>query len=211
MQALRPQSHAPARIGAVAAAATALWAAVIVLTDRPAAADPEPVAGSAAAEPADSSLHVRYAEARLRLAELRLTNAEELNRRSPGILTETDVRRLRNRVEVLRAQVAATREQPHGNALETQRAAAQAMARNAAKEFEAAAAVRRRQPGAISDLGLRQLEVRAEIAGLRAALWDDPSFRRSPIDIMQMQIDQLADLVIDTTDAVDAAPTINRR
>ena len=73
------------------------------------------------------------------------------------------------------------------------------------------AAVRRRQPEAVSEIVLRQFEARAEIARLRAALWEDPSFRRSPIEMMQMQIDQLADLVIDTTDAVDAAPTINRR
>jgi hypothetical protein len=191
--------------------ALGFWGASAVMDTGPAAADPQSPAAPPDTPPADGDLHVRYAEARLRLAELRLAHAEDRNRRTPGMLTETDVRRLRNRVELLRSQVAATKQRPHGNALELQRAAAKSMARIAQEEFEAAAAVHRRQPEAVSEQDLRQFEVRAEIARLRAALWDDPSFQRSPIDAMQMQIDQLADLVIEAADAVDAAPTINRR
>jgi len=197
----------------VAAAATAavFWWSAVVMQDRPEAADPEPPAAEAAPGTADVRLHVRYAEARLRLAELKLAKAEELNRHTPGLLTETDMRRLRNRVDVLRSQVAATREHPHGNALEMQRAAARAMVRITEKELEAATAVHRRQPTAISENALRQLEAKVEIARLRSSLWDDPSFLRSPVDVMQMQIDQLADLLIDAADDVDAAPAINRR
>lgn len=184
------------------------WAAglVLVMDNRP-AADAQPTAPG----PADGDLHVRYAEARLRLAESRLADAEDRNRRKPGLLTEADLRRLRNRVEVLRAQLEATKQKPHGNGLELQRAAAKSMARIAQEEFEAAAAVRRRQPEAVSEQSLRQFELRAEVARLRAQLWDDPSFQRSTIDVMQMQLDQMADMLIDTSDAVDAAPTINRR
>lgn len=199
-------------VGAAAASlAAVLWASSFVMHDRPEAADPKPPAADAVPGATDVGLHVRYAEARLRLAELRLAKAEELNRRTPGLLTETDVRRLRNRVEVLRSQVEATREHPHGNALEMQQAEAKAMVRVAEEELAAAVAVHRRQPTALSENALRQLEARVEIARLRAALWDDPSFHRSPVDIMQMQIDQLADLLIDAVDDVDAAPTINRR
>lgn len=193
-----------------AAVAAVFWISTVELQHRAEAADP-PEKPVPAAVVDDAGLHVRYAEARLSLAELRLAKAEELNRRTPGLLTETDVRRLRQRVDVLRAQVAATRDLPHGNAVEMQRAEAKAMARIAKEEFEAAAAVRRRQPQALSENDLRQFEIRAEIARLRAELWEDPSFRRSPVEVMQMQIDQLADLVIDAADAVDTAPTINRR
>ncbi len=196
---------------AAAAIAAALWAATFMMHDRSEAADPQPPAADTAPGSADVELHVRYAEARLRLAELKLARAEELNRHTPGLLTETDMRRLRNRVEVLRSQVAATREHPHGNALEMQRSKAKAMVRIAEEELAAADAVHRRQPTALSENALRQLEARVEIARLRVALWDDPSFQRSPADVMQMQIDQLADLLVDAVDDVDAAPTINRR
>lgn len=201
-----------ARVGAGGIAmAVVFWAYWLVMQDRPEAADPKPPAAEAAPGTADAGLHVRYAEARLRLAELKLARAEELNRHTPGLLTETDMRRLRNRVDVLRSQVAATREHPHGNALEMQQAEAKAMVRIAEQELEAAAAVHRRQPAALSENALRQLEAKVEIARLRAQLWEDPSFHRSPVDVMQMQIDQLADLLIDASDDVDAAPAINRR
>lgn len=196
---------------ASAAMAVVFWCSAVVMQDRPEAADPKPPAAEVAPGTADAGLHVRYAEARLRLAELKLTKAEELNRHTPGLFTETDMRRLRNRVDVLRSQVAATREHPHGNALEMQRAAARAMVRITEKELEAATAVHRRQPTAVSENAIRQLEAKVEIARLRSSLWDDPSFLRSPVDVMQMQIDQLADLLIDAADDVDAAPAINRR
>lgn len=201
-----------ARFGAGGIATVAVLSVFwLVMQDGPDAADPKPPAAEAAPGTADAGLHVRYAEARLRLAELKLARAEELNRHTPGLLTETDMRRLRNRVEVLRSQVAATREHPHGNALEMQQAKAKAMVRIAEKELEAATAVHRRQPTAISENALRQLEAKVEIARLRSSLWDDPSFQRSPVDVMQMQIDQIADLLIDAVDDVDATPTINRR
>ena len=161
--------------------------------------------------PADAEVHRRYAAARLRLAKMRLDNAEELNRRTPGLLTETDMRRLRNRVAVLEAEVEATNNHPHGNALEAQVAAAKAMARIAEEDLQAAAAIHRRQPQAVSERQLRQFEVKAEIARLRAELWADPSFRDSPIDVMQMQIDQMSDLLNDAIDAIDGAPSMERR
>lgn len=195
--------------GAVAAAA--LCTSMTVMQNRPQAADPPDAVRQPPAVPADAALHVRYADARLRLTQLQLAKAEELNRRTPGLLTETDMRRLRHRVEVLRTQVAATKDLPHGNALEMQRAEAQAMARIAEEELQDAIAVRSRQPQALSENDLRQFETKAEIARLRADLWDDPSFRRSPVDVMQMQIDQLADVLLQAAGAVDAAPTINRR
>lgn len=206
----RGGAMARAGVGGIAMAAV-FWCSAVVSQDRPEAADPKPAAAEAAPGTADAGLHVRYAEARLRLAELKLAKAEELNRHTPGLLTETDMRRLRNRVEVLRSQVAATREHPHGNALEMQRAEAKAMVRVAEKELEAATAVHRRQPTAVSENAIRQLEAKVEIARLRSSLWDDPSFLRSPVDVMQMQIDQLADLLIDAADDVDTAPAINRR
>lgn len=192
---------------ASAVVAVAVVAATLVRTG-PAVGEPPRAPDG---RPSDAEVHERYAAARLRLAELRLDKAEDLNRRTPGLLTETDMRRLRNRVEVLEAECVATKNRPHGNSLEAQVAAAKAMARIAEEDLEAAAAIHRRQPQAVSERDLRQFEVKAEIARLRAELWEDPSFRNSPIDVMQMQIDQMSDLLNDMVDAIDGAPAVNRR
>lgn len=121
------------------------------------------------------------------------------------------MRRLRTRVALLREQIETTRRLPHGNAVDEQEAAARVRVRIAAEDLEAARAVRARSPGVVSDNELRQLEVTCEIAALRLELWSDPSFRRSPVDVMQMQIDQLTDFVMDAVDSIDGAPAMQRR
>ena len=170
-----------------------------------------PVAESRSTDPPDAAVHERYAAARLRLAELKVTRAEELNRRMSGLLTETDMRRLRNRVVLLREQIDATRRNPHGNAVDEQEAAARVRVRIAAEDLEGARAVRARNAAAVSDNELQQLETKLEIAQLRLELWSDPSFRQSPVDVMQMQIDQLTDFVVDAVDSIDGAPAMQRR
>jgi len=160
--------------------------------------------------PLDAAVHERYAAARLRLAELKVARADELNQVVAGLLTQTDMRRLHNRVVLLRAQLDTTRQRPHGNAVDVQETAARVRVRIATEDLEAARAVRARNPAALSDNQLLQLEVRAEIARLRLEIWADPSFRHSPVDIMQMQIDQLTDFVVDAVDSIDGAPDMQR-
>lgn len=169
----------------------------------------EPSTGSLAERHAD--LHARYAEARLRFAETRLQKAERLNALSPGLVTETDMRALRGRIELLRDQVAATREQPHGNTFAAQRRAARLAVRLAEEDLADARAVNGRKPDAIGPLDLRMREIRLEVARLRAEIWDDPTFLASPNDVLQMQIDQLADKVHDLLLAVENAPSIDSR
>jgi hypothetical protein len=173
------------------------------------AAPPPTERGSS--DPPDAAVHDRYAAARLRLAELKVARAEDLNRRMPGLLTQTDMRRLRNRVAFLGEQLDATRRLPHGNAVDQQEAAARVRLRIAAEDLEAARAVRARNPAAVSDNDIQQLEMQCEIARLRLELWSDPSFRQSPVDVMQMQIDQLTDFVVDAVDSIDGAPAMQRR
>ena len=120
-----------------------------------------PLAESALFEhPPDADAHERYAAARLQLAELKVERAENLNRVMPGLLTQTDMRRLRNRVVLLGEQLEATRRLPHGNAVDAQEAAARVRVRIAAEDLEAARAVRARNPAAVSDNELQQLEVK---------------------------------------------------
>ncbi len=160
---------------------------------------------------ADASVHERYAAARLRLADLKVARGEDLNRFMPGLLTQTDMRRLRNRVALLREQIDATRRLPHGNAVDEQEAAARVRLRIATEDLDAARAVRARNSAVVSDNELQQLEVKCEIARLRLEMWSDPSFRRSPIDAMQMQVDQITDFVVDAVDSIDWAPAMQRR
>jgi hypothetical protein len=169
----------------------------------------EPSVGSLAERHAE--LHARYAEARLRFAETRLQKAERLNALSPGLVTETDMRALRGRIELLRDDVAATREQPHGNTFATQRRAARLAVRLAEQDLADAHAVNNRKADAVGPLDLRMREIRLEVARLRAEIWDDPTFLASPNDVLQMQIDQLADKVHDLLLAVENAPAIDRR
>ena len=73
-----------------------------------------------------------------------------------------------------------------------------------------ARAARQRQPRAVSAADFKQLEIKAEIAALRVELLDDPRFLESTVDVMQMQIDQLADLILDGVDRIETAPGIDR-
>ncbi len=168
-----------------------------------------PAAGSLTERHTD--LHARYADARLRFAETRLQKAERLNAASPGLVTATDMRALRLRIELLRDEVAATREQPHGNAFASQRRAAHLAVRLAEQDLADARAVNERKADAIGPLDLKLREIRLEVARLRDEIWDDPTFLASPTDVLQMQIDQLADKVHDLLLAVENAPAIDRR
>ncbi len=158
-----------------------------------------------------AELHARYAEAQLRLAETRLEKAEKINAISPGQVTETDTRALRTRIGLLREQVAETRGQPHGYGFAVQRRAARAAVRLAEQDLAAASAINGRKADAVSPLDMRLLEIRLDIARLRAEVWDDPAFLASPTDVLQMQIDQLADQLQDISHRVDNAPALDRR
>ena len=156
-------------------------------------------------------LHARYADARLRLAETRLQRAAKINAIAPGQVTEADMRSLRTRVDLLREEAAETRDQPHGYGLAAQRSVARGAVRLAEQELAAAAAINGRRTDAIAPFDLRVRELRLEIARLRAEIWDDPAFLASPTDVLQMQIDQLADQLQDVLHGVDNAPAIDRR
>lgn len=170
-------------------------------------------AGAFAAEepPADdsSALHLRYAEARLKLARLDLDRALAADRQAGARVTsDTDARRLRARIRVLESQVEANRLHPHGNGIHGQRARARAAAEVAEEELDSIRAVHDRNPQAATDVDVARYEARAEIARLRVALWEDPSNVPSLIDEMQLQIDQLTDHVLDLLDEMENQRTI---
>lgn len=185
------------------------WGAALLALGYALAQPPQEVSGVGPRRHAD--LHVRYATARLHLAETQLRRAEELAATSPGQVAEPDLRGLRSRIELLRDELEATGGQPHGYGVALQRKAAHNAVRLAEQEIADAVAVNRRKPEAISPLDVRMRELRLEIARLRAEIWDDPAFLESPTDILQMQIDQLADQVQDVVFDVDNSPAVRRR
>lgn len=169
----------------------------------------EPSAGSLAERHAD--LHARYAEARLRFAETRLQKAERLNASSPGQISAAAMRVLQSRVDMLREQLAATRDKPHGHGFAMQRRAAHAAVRLAEQELADARAVNNRRADTVQPTDILLHELQLKMVKLRAEIWDDPTFLASPIDVLQMQLDQLIDTIDDLEQRIDDGTKTDRR
>lgn len=163
------------------------------------------------AERAHADLHARYAEARLRLAQANFAQAEHLAGMVSGQVNDLELASLRRRIEVLKRHVITSREQAHGNGFGLAKAAATTAMQQAEDELAAARAANTRQAGTVSAPTLRQLEAAADLARARMAIWADPSFLDSPLQVMQMQIDQLADEVFELIHRVDNKFSIDRR
>lgn len=202
-----PRSSRSVRFAA-AIAFTAVAAATFTVnrgqTHREATAkEPSLAATPSPAERAHSELHARYAEARLRLAKANLAKAEDLARMVPRQVHDVELASLRRRVEVLDRHVAVTKEQPHGNGFELAKTAAETAVHQMEEELAAARGANARQPGTVSPATLRQLEAAVDLSRARLAIWSDPSFLDSPLQVMQMQVEQLADEVFELIQRVD--------
>jgi hypothetical protein len=167
------------------------------------AAEPSNQGTSGADRPRHDDLHVRYADARLRLAEADLRKFVELNARHPRSVSAAHLSRLEARVRSLREQAAAVRENAHGGAGAGHKARARMAAAVADAELDGARRLAAEHPDAVPASALERLEIVADVARLRLALWEDPANLPSPFDEMQMQIDQLTDLVMDLVDWTD--------
>lgn len=189
------------RLGLVGLAVPALMLAIATVTPGSAADDDAPRDDSA-------RLHVRYAEARLKLAQLELDRAVLMDERAGGgQVSETNMRRLRARVLVLERLVEATRLHPHGNGIEAHKARARAAVDVAVEDLEA---ITNTVPedDAMRRIIVNRYRTRLEIARLRLSLLEDPANVPSPFDQMQLQIDQLADHVVDLLDMIENQDTI---
>lgn len=190
----------------VAVIALAAIASVVGLTlAQPPAAPPDPAAWR------HSKLHGGYAEARLKLAEAKLEKAKQLNALFPGQVSATDLRSLMTRIDVLRDEVADTQGHEHGYGFVAQRRSAEAAVKLAEAQLEESRAINDRKPGAVSPIELQIREHRLDIARLRAQIWQDKSFLSSPVDVLQMQLDQIGDQLQDVLHGVDNAPALERR
>lgn len=170
-----------------------------------------PAAAPDAAAWRHSKLHGSYAEARLKLAEAKLEKAKQLNALFPGQVSVTDMRSLSTRIDVLREELADTQGHEHGYGFVAQRRSAEAAAKLAEAQLDESRSINERKPGAVSPIEMEIRTRRLEIARLRAAIWQDRAFLDSPIDVLQMQLDQLGDQVQDVLHGVDNAPAMERR
>lgn len=142
-------------------------------------------------------LQLRYAMARLKLAELDLQRAVTLNKPTPNAIGALEITRLTNHVRLMQRQVEIAQGKPQSSAREVGLAAAELACETAQADLDAARAANRRAEGSVKKVNLQRLETKLEIAQIRLELYKTPDFVPSPIDEMQWHIDQLTEQLID--------------
>lgn len=147
---------------------------------------------------------VRYAEARLRLAELDLERASAVNERAHDAIGERELGRLRTHVATLQRHVAIAREHPRTAARQASIAAAEAACADARGDLEAAERVNDRTAGSVSEINVRRLRARVELADARLELCRNPDYELSLLAELEWNIEQLTADVIDLRHRVEA-------
>jgi|694.fasta_scaffold35813_5 hypothetical protein len=184
------------------------WSAALT---TPAGAGPPGSGSGPPDERRHAEFHARYAASRLQLAAASLDKARALGRLIPRQVSQRELRSLERGVEVLRAHVDVTQRYPHGNSYTLARCMARAAKLQADEDLVAAHGANERHAGTVSREAMRVLEARAEVAAARLALWEDPAFLEAPLAVMQMQIDQLSDQMLELSQRVDNAPSVDSR
>jgi hypothetical protein len=165
--------------------------------------------GPSAAAPAASDVHLRYADARLKLARLDLEKALRQNKAAGAAqVPESDIRRLQLRVGALERQVEAIRTDPEGKLDGGQIARAEAVAVLAREDLRRLERIRAASPIAVAEIDVDRVRAKVEIAELRVELWKDPAHQLSVTDRVQIQIDQLTDILIDLLDDIENRRTV---
>jgi hypothetical protein len=187
------------------ALAALLLAGVAGIAWRSPRAEPGP-----SAAPAVSDVHLRYADARLKLARLDLEKALRQNKaaNAPQV-PESDIRRLELRVGALERQVEAIRTDPEGKLDGGQIARAEAVAALAREDLARLERIRAASPIAVAEIDVDRGRAKVEIAELRVELWKDPAHLISVTDRVQIQIDQLTDILIDLLDDIENRRTVS--
>jgi hypothetical protein len=152
-------------------------------------------------------LQIRYALARLRLAELDLERALAANRDTAGAIGEREIERLRNHIAVMEKRLEIARARPRTASRQAMVAAAEAARDNARGDLESALRSRGRKDRSVSDLTVERLRAKLELAEIRLELCRNPEYELSLLDEMQWSIDQLTDQVIDLRHQVETGAT----
>lgn len=174
-----------------------------VAADGPPPADGRP---TVAVDP-PHELQVRYAQARLRLAELDLQRAIVANEKVRDAIGDREVQRLRNHVDMLKRQVAIAREHPRTAARQASIAAAETACVDARADLEAAERANQRTPGTISDLAMERLRAKVDLADIRLEVCGSPGGELSLLAELEWNLEQLTDEVIDLRHKVETGAT----
>lgn len=169
------------------------------------AADTPPPSNGPHTSPAATAhdLQVRYAQARLRVAELDLARAIAANDTVGNAIGDREVERLRNHVAMLRRQVEIAREHPRTAARQASIAAAEAACADARADLEAAERANHRTAGSVSDTNLERLRAKVDLADVRLELCTSPEYELSLLAELEWNVEQLTDEVIDLRHKVD--------
>lgn len=144
-----------------------------------------------------TGIRIRLAEARVRLAEYTLERAVEANRVVPGSVGPREIDRLQRNLGLTRRQLEIVRGHPRTTVRETNLAAAETGLAIARGDLEAALRANDRHRDSVSDINVKRLRSRLELAELQLELLRNPGYAPSVIDEMQWHIDQLTDQVIE--------------
>ncbi len=104
---------------------------------------------------------------------------------------------LQANLEFARKQLEVAQQYEHGATLPLQLVYAEKTAALAERELEEAVFLNKNSPSRISQLNVKRLRAKAEIAALRLKMWRSDKYVHSLIDQMQWQIDRLTEQIID--------------
>jgi hypothetical protein len=155
-------------------------------------AEDPPAAGSDGSDsPTEevTDVQIRYALAKLKLAELDLQRAVKLNRPVSNSIGALEITRLTNHVRLMQRQVEIAQGKPQSSAREVALVAAELARETAQADLDAALAANKRTEGAIKEINIK--------------LFRNPTYVPSPIDEMQWHIDQLTEQLIDLRHRLD--------
>jgi len=142
-------------------------------------------------------LHVSHAQACVRLAEAELAMSQEMNLMAADTVPQIRIEWLQANLEFARKQLEVAQQYEHGATLPLQLVYAEKTAALAERELEEAVFLNKNSPSRISQLNVKRLRAKAEIAALRLKMWRSDKYVHSLIDQMQWQIDRLTEQIID--------------
>lgn len=168
---------------------------------------PAPVSTAGGESGAANHLQVRYAVARLRLAELDLERALAINAAAAHAIGEREIARLRNHVALLERQVAIARRHPRTAARQVTIAAAEAGCADARADLAAAERAAERLPDSVSQLNIDRLRAKLDVATIRLELCQSPEYELSLLAELEWNVEQLTDELIDLRHKVETKAT----
>ncbi len=148
-------------------------------------------------------ISVRYARASLELAKVELKKLMNAEKEVPRVIPPIILERAKANVKVAEAQLEQALLPSTGGAVNVHIRYAEERVKVAELELEKARKAKARNPNAVLDVEIERLELVAETARLRLAMWRDPVYLPSLLDQMQWQLDRLSEEIIELNKRVE--------